>query len=426
VSSRLTEPPAENARAHTKGEVVNSADVGADRVIVVGGGPVGYTTALLLARHRIPFVLLEAGHRVADEPRAGTIHPPTLELYASVDAIDRFLERGYRVNNYQYYDRTQGLIADFDLGVLADLTPYPFRLMLEQHKVCFIMQELLAEYDDIDIRLDHEVVGVSQDAHGVIVTARTDDREEAIRGSYVIGCDGGRSQVRKSMDVEFAGFTYPERFLILSTPYDFGQHGFAFTNYIADPQEWFALFKVPGADGSGLWRVVSPVDPSLPEDEIFADDAVQARMQRFRAKGGEYDVVHRNIYNVHQRVASSYRDGRVLLAGDAAHINNPLGGMGMNFGIHDAFNLVDKLGQVLEGGDDGLLDLYDRQRRTVAQEYLQRQTIENKNNIGQQDPREREKFYDGLRATVADRELLRTYLRRVTMMEGFARAASIT
>lgn len=402
-----------------------------DRVIIVGGGPVGYTTALILAQKGIPFVLLEAGHTVFDEPRAGTIHPPTLELYASVGAIDRFLDRGFLVHNYQYYDRTQGLIADFKLGVLKDQTAYPFRLMLEQHKVCYIMQEMLAEHvdGDVDIRLDHEVTEVAQDADGVVVTVTTPSGTERIDGRYVIGCDGGRSQVRKSMDVAFDGFTYPERFLILSTPYDFGRHGYAFTNYIADPDEWFALFKVPGIDGSGLWRVVSPVDPAAPEDQIFADAAVQARMQRFRPMDAEYDVVHRNIYNVHQRVASSYRDGRILIAGDAAHINNPLGGMGMNFGIHDAFNLTEKLAQVWFDGDapgEPLLDLYDRQRRTVAQEYLQRQTIENKNNIGQKDPVEREKFYQGMRDTVAAPERLLLYLRRVTMMEGFERAASIT
>jgi 3-(3-hydroxy-phenyl)propionate hydroxylase len=126
-------------------------------------------------------------------------------------------------------------------------------------------------------------------------------------------------------------------------------------------------------------------------------------------------------------VASSYRDGRILLAGDAAHINNPLGGMGLNFGVHDVFNLIPRLISVLQGeAGEEVLDLYDRQRRTVAQEYLQRQTIENKNNIELQDPAEREAFYQGMRDTVADPDKLVTYLRRVTMIEGFARAASIS
>lgn len=398
-----------------------------DRVLIAGGGPVGYTTAVLLARRGIPFTLLEAGDRVFDDPRAGTIHPPTLELYAGIGAIDTFLERGYRVDNYQYYDRTEGLVADFDLGVLEGETPYPYRLMLEQHKVCFIMQEILAAGGDHDIRLNHEVIEVQQSPDGVVATVKTPGGIEQISGRWMIGCDGGRSRVRKSMNVEFEGFTYPERFLILSTPYDFGAHGYAFTNYIADPDHWFALFRVPGPDGRGLWRVVSPVDPEAPEDEVFAEEFVQARMQLFRAKADGYDVVHRNVYNVHQRVASRYREGRLLLAGDAAHINNPLGGMGMNFGIHDAFNLVEKLAAVWSDEvEDSVLDRYDRQRRTVAEEYLQKQTIENKRNIEEKDPAKRTAFYQGLRDTQADPDALRTYLRRITMIEGFERAASIT
>jgi 3-(3-hydroxy-phenyl)propionate hydroxylase len=397
-----------------------------DRVLIAGGGPVGYTTALLLAQRGIPFTLLEAGDRVFDDPRAGTIHPPTLELYASVGAIDRFLERGYRVDHYHYYDRSQGLIADFDLGALADDTVYPYRLMLEQHKVCFIMQEMLADLGQHDIRLNHRVERVDQDSSGVTAVVSTPEGTDSVRGAWMIGCDGGRSQVRKSMTVDFEGFTYPERFLILSTPYDFGAHGYAFTNYIADPELWFALFRVPGDDGRGLWRVVSPVDPNMPEEAVFAEDFVQRRMRQFRPRDDGYDVVHRNVYNVHQRVASSYRQGRMLLAGDSAHINNPLGGMGMNFGIHDAFNLVDKLAQVLEGtAADDLLDRYDRQRRTVAQEYLQTQTIENKRNIEEQDPVAREAFYQRLRDTLADPVALRAYLRRITMIEGFERAAAL-
>jgi 3-(3-hydroxy-phenyl)propionate hydroxylase len=149
-------------------------------------------------------------------------------------------------------------------------------------------------------------------------------------------------------------------------------------------------------------------------------------MHQFLPEAAECDVVHRNVYNVHQRVASSYRAGRVLLAGDSAHINNPLGGMGMNFGIHDAFNLVDKLSQVISGtAQDELLDRYDRQRRTVAQEYLQKQTIDNKRSIEEKDPIVREAFYQQLRDTIDDPAALRAYLRRITMIEGFERAAAL-
>ncbi|CAN0196369.1 unnamed protein product, partial [Phaeothamnion confervicola] len=141
---------------------------------------------------------------------------------------------------------------------------------------------------------------------------------------------------------------------------------------------------------------------------------------------GDYVVAHRNVYQVHQRVASCYRDGRIMIAGDAAHINNPLGGMGMNFGFHDAFNLIDKLSRIwFDGASADLLDLYDRQRRTVAQEYLQRQTIENKKNMENQDGAAQQQFYAELRGIAKDRVKLRTYLRRVAMIEGFERAASI-
>jgi 3-(3-hydroxy-phenyl)propionate hydroxylase len=248
-----------------------------------------------------------------------------------------------------------------------------------------------------------------------------------VRGDWLIGCDGGRSQVRKSMPVTFSGFTYEERFLILSTRYDFAQYGYAMTNYIADPDEWCALFKVPGYDEQGIWRVVFPVDAEVSIEAVFEECEVQRRIQGFHRKVGDYEVVHRNLYDVHQRVASCYRKGRLLIAGDAAHINNPLGGMGMNFGFHDAFSLADKLAAVIrEDASEGVLDLYDRQRRTVAEEYLQRQTIENKRNIEQKDPCERAKFHEDLRAIAADRTRLRTYLLRVAMIEGVRRANGIT
>ncbi len=399
-----------------------------NRILIAGGGPVGYTAAYLLARNGIPVTLLEAGDKIFDDPRAGTIHPPSLELFATIGMTQPMIDRGYVVPNYHYRDRRAGVIANFDLGVLSDDTPYPFRLMLEQHKIAAMLRDrLLAEYPQHPVLLDHRVTGVTQDASGVTAEIDTPSGPRTMRGRYIIGCDGGRSQVRKSMGVDFEGFTYDERFLILSTKYDFAPHGFALTNYIADPDQWCALFKVPGHDEKGTWRVVFPMDSATPESEIFAEAHVQHLIQRFLAKDTPYDVVHRNIYQVHQRVASCYFNGRILIAGDAAHINNPLGGMGMNFGFHDVFNLVEKLGRIWHhGASEDLFALYDRQRRTVAQEYLQRQTIENKKNMENKDAAAQARFYDELRGIIADRDKQRAYLRRVAMIEGFERAASIT
>jgi 3-(3-hydroxy-phenyl)propionate hydroxylase len=347
-------------------------------------------------------------------------------MFAESGVTDAMLARGYIVRNYQYRDRRTGVVADFDLGALADDTPYPYRLMLEQHKICAILLDKLKPYAHCEVLMEHRVAAVAQDNGGVTATVEAPGGTRTFPGTWMIGCDGGRSQVRKSMRVDFSGFTYEERFLILSTRYDFEPHGYALTNYIADPDEWCALFKVPGHDERGIWRVVFPVDAHRPPDEIFEESAVQRRIQNFHRKDGDYDVTHRNLYSVHQRVASCYRDGRLLLAGDAAHINNPLGGMGMNFGFHDAFNLTEKLAAVIQDdASEALIDLYDRQRRTVAQEYLQRQTIENKRNIEQKDPREREKFHAELRAIAADRTKLRAYLLRVAMIEGVRRANTI-
>ncbi|NQV57999.1 MAG: FAD-dependent monooxygenase [Rhodospirillales bacterium] len=398
-----------------------------DRIIIVGGGPVGYTAALNLAHYGIPFLLLEEGDEIFEDPRAGTVHPPTLEMFNNLGVTETMLGRGYIVRNYHYRDRKQGLIAEFDLGVLADDTPYPFRLMLEQHKISHILADKLSEYGDHQVLNGHRVTEVRQNGGNVTVTAQTSGGIETFEARYVIGCDGGRSNVRKSMDVGFEGFSFEERFLVLTTPFEFADHGYALTNYIADPEEWCALFKVKGPDDKGIWRILFPTKPEETEDEIFDDDVIERRMQGFHAKPEAYDIAHRNLYQVHQRVAGSYRAGKILIAGDAAHVNNPLGGMGMNFGFHDAFNLTEKLAAIwLDSADEALLDRYDRQRRTVASEYLQRQTIENKKNIEQDNPAERAKFLDDLRAIIADPEKQRVYLRRAAMIEGVARAASIT
>jgi len=400
---------------------------GNERILISGAGPVGYTTALNLAYHAIPFTLFESTDEIFEDPRAGTIHPPTLAMFEKLNVTDEMIERGYVVDHYHYRDRKEGLVAEFDLGVLTNESPYPYRLMLEQHKISQIIDDRLRQSGNQNILRQHQVLDVQQDNEGVHAKVKTLDGIKTFHGRYMIGCDGGRSQVRKSMNVDFEGITFKERFLVVTTPFDFAKVGYALTNYIADPEEWCALFKLPGRDGKGIWRALFPTDPEKSEDAVFDPQSIEARLQGLHPKPEPYVVDHRNFYEVHQRVASNYRAGRIMIAGDAAHINNPLGGMGMNFGIHDAFNLTEKMATIwFDGGDESLLDLYDRQRRTVASEYLQRQTMENKLNIEQTDPAKRKKFHDQLRAITKDKDKLRAYLRRAAMIEGVERAAAIT
>jgi 3-(3-hydroxy-phenyl)propionate hydroxylase len=267
------------------------------------------------------------------------------------------------------------------------------------------------------------VEDVTQDPSGVTVTTADG---QAFTGDYVIGADGGRSVVRKSQDIDFEGFTYQERFLVITTTSDFEQKGFAYSCYVSDPREWCALFKVPGAGPPGVWRVVFPTPPEASAEELLDFASAQRRVQGFIPSDPPHEIVHTNLYTVHQRVASTYRRGRALLAGDAAHVNNPLGGMGMNFGIHDAVSLAGKLARVLNGESDDLLDLYDRQRRHVANAFLQAMTIQNKRVLEEKNPQRREERLNEMRATAADPAKARAFLMRTAMFEGLRAAEQVT
>ena len=214
----------------------------------------------------------------------------------------------------------------------------------------------------------------------------------------------------------------PELFLIASTDFRFEDKltDIAYVNYIADPLEWLVLLRVPE-----LWRVLVPAPENSDREKLLSDDSLQQVLQRVVARPEPYRIAHRSIYHVHQRVAKCFRHGRVLLAGDAAHINNPLGGMGMNGGIQDAFNLSDKLAQIWAGGDDRLLDRYDRQRRTVAIEAVQQQTNRNHQIISERDPETRKKSLDTMRRTAADKASAREYMLKSSMISSLRRAAEI-
>lgn len=394
---------------------------GNDRIIVVGAGPVGLTAALALARRGIPSVLLAAEPELVMELRGSTFHPPTLDLLDEFAIVPRMIEVGLKAPTWQFRDRETGPVATFDLALLAGDTNHPYRVQCEQWKLMRFVEVELKKLGT-DIRFGHEVTGVTQDSDRVTVTANTANGPVEIAGRYVIAADGARSAVRRSLGVEFEGFTYPELFLIASTDFPFEKTltDIAYVNYIADPSEWLVLLRVPG-----LWRVLVPAPENSSKEEMLSDGYLQAALNRVVKRAEPYTIAHRSLYPVHQRVAKSFRHGRVVLAGDAAHINNPLGGMGMNGGIQDAFNLADKFKTIFAGSDDRLLDRYDRQRRTVAVEAVQQQTHRNQQVISERDPQVRKKALDAMRKTAADKTSAREYMLRSSMIASMRRAAEI-
>jgi 3-(3-hydroxy-phenyl)propionate hydroxylase len=393
-----------------------------DRVVVVGAGPVGLTAALALARRGIPTVLLAAETEPVKELRGSTFHPPTLDLLDEFALVPRMIEVGLKAPTWQLRDRETGPLATFDLSLLAADTNHPYRVQCEQWKLMRFLEEELRKMPGADLRFGHEVTAVRQNDDAVTVTARAQSELVSIAGRYVVAADGAHSTVRQSLGVEFEGFTYPELFLIASTDFAFEDAltDIAYVNYIADPFEWLVLLRVPD-----LWRVLVPAPENSDRAKLLSDESLQGVLQRVVRRAEPYRIAHRSIYHVHQKVAKSFRHGRVLLAGDAAHINNPLGGMGMNGGIQDAFNLADKLAKIWTGGGDGLLDRYDRQRRTVAVEAVQQQTHRNQQVISERDPATRRKSLDDMRRIAADKFSAREYMLKSSMIASMRRATEI-
>jgi 3-(3-hydroxy-phenyl)propionate hydroxylase len=387
---------------------------------------VGLLVALVLARQDVPVVVLEAEPGLTRDLRAGSFHPPSLEMMAPYGVTDEMHRIGLPVRYWQLRDREEGLIAQWDLDLLRGETPYPYRLHLEQHRLTPILYEKVKALPNVEVRFGAPVTGVGQDADRAWVAVATPAGEARIEGAWVVGCDGGRSTVRKSLGVEMDGFTWPERFVVVSTSYDFARHGITPNAYVADPEQWAAVFKMPDEDGAGLWRVAFPVPPDELDEVTLAADEVERRMQYFIARAEPYGIRYKSIYRVHQRVAQAFRRGRVLLAGDAAHLNNPLGAFGLNGGIHDAINLGAKLGPVCRGeADAALLDRYERQRRTVNIEYVQDGSIRNLQTLAERDPAARQRRFDEIRRVNADPVLAREFLLRSSMIASVRRERAI-
>jgi 3-(3-hydroxy-phenyl)propionate hydroxylase len=393
-------------------------------VVICGGGPVGLCLSLLLSRAGFDVVVLEKEAAIEEDLRASTFHPPTLDMLETLGIAEKLVDQGLVCPHWQIRLHPDGDRAVFDLSVLEKDTKHPFRLQCEQWKLSVALADALASENKVDLRFGTEVTGFEQDDDGVTVLTRSASGAEGkLRTRFLVGADGARSIVRKTLGIEFGGLTYPETTLLVTTRFPFEEHleGISNVSYCWKDDGNFSLLKVPGR-----WRVSIYPKEDLPIDDQLTPDAVERSLQEVVPRAEAYEVIEKRPYRVHQRIVENYVHGRVLLVGDAAHLNSPSGGMGLNGGIHDAFELSAALSAILRGEVDlDRLSLYDRRRRPVARDQILAQADANRARMRERSPERRREILAGLQKIAGDREALHAHVLKSSMIDGLRMSAAI-
>ncbi|MCX7311138.1 MAG: FAD-dependent monooxygenase [Alphaproteobacteria bacterium] len=391
-------------------------------VVIAGAGPIGLTAALLLGSKDIRVTVLETDDKISDALRASTWHPPTLDMLAPYGITDRMLAAGLLCPSWQIRMHPSGDRAVFDLSILEGETDHPYRLQYEQSKYGHLVLDAVGALPSVTIHFSTEVTGLQQNADAVTVQALSQGEAREFTADYVIGADGARSAVRKAIGVGLSGDIYPETTILATTLFPFHDwlEGLSNVSYCWKPSGTFSLLRLPG-----VWRASLYAREGQSIEQALTDEGLQDLLHDIVPEAGPIEVLESRPYRIHKRLASAYRKGRVFLAGDAAHLNSPSGGMGMNGGLHDAFNLTEKLVSVLHGGaDERLLDRYERQRRPIAEEEIIAQAHRNRTRMQERDPERRLGMLKDLQQTIGDPMKLKAYLMKSSMIDGLRRAAA--
>jgi 2-polyprenyl-6-methoxyphenol hydroxylase-like FAD-dependent oxidoreductase len=394
-----------------------------DPIVIAGAGPVGLFSACLLVNLGYQVIVLESETTLSEDMRASTFHPATLELLDPLGLADPLVEAGTPADRWQYMIHGTQERAVFDLSVISDFTRFPYRLQCEQFRLTRLIKSVLQDHPLFDLRFEHELVNLSDQGESVTATVKGPDGLMQIQTPWLIAADGGKSTARKSLALDFEGSVFPKTSITLVLDYPFQDHvpDLLDVNYVWTSEAHYSLMRI-----RDLWRFSYSPDQDQTVEEALSAPVAQAHLQSVFPRSQDYALLQRNYYTLSQRCLESFRVGRVLFAGDSAHLNSPSGGMGMNSGLHDAQCLVDHLHPVLQGENDELLDRYDRRRRTIATDEVQRLSAKNYRLHRETDPVKREEIWQGLQATVNDTEKMRSFLLDASLIRSRQRELEIS
>ena len=386
-------------------------------ILIVGAGPVGLTSALRLSQLGIRSIVIEKNTTIQSELRASTFHPPTIEMLNELGIAEDLIAIGLKTKCWQFRVHETGERAVFDLGHLAQDTKYPFRLQVEQKELCRIATKKAEADENIDLRMGHSLENFAQKKDFVEIIAKLKNHEKyKIEAPILIAADGGSSKIRKIMGLEFSGLTYPETTILVATEFPFHEHieGLSNVNYVWSGWGTYSLLRLPG-----IWRCSLYPDKNESIDQATKTESINEKLRRIVPNQTDFKILEVRPYKVHQRILDKYDHGRVVFIGDAAHLNSPSGGMGMNGGIHDGWNLAEKLKNIfIDGLPLTRLSLYSDQRQKIAENEILKNAHKNRSRMQERDKAFRAAELERLKKIANDPKSSREFLLRSSMIKG--------
>jgi 3-(3-hydroxy-phenyl)propionate hydroxylase len=365
------------------------------QVVVIGAGPVGLVTALGLAQKGINVLVLEKNSvEVPPQWRGSTIHPPTLAIFDELGLAKKIIEGAVKVDVLQFRDLEIDQVVNFKYEVLDELVKYPFRLQFEQYKVLKLLRDTANAHENIEIQYQTQVESVTQNSSQVAIEIMHNGETKSLQTEWLVAADGAHSSVRKSLGIQLDGFTYPFPTTVVATP-------FKFENYISDlapvtywsgPTGRLSMIKTPD-----IWRIA--MTTPLEGVDISSDDrgTIPNPSEDFNSAISlllnwipgitlaDLELKQYEVYRSHQRIAQEFSQGRVALAGDAAHLTTTNGGMGLNSGVQDAAHLVKALLRAIRDQSIEPINEYAQDRKEFCQRFLQPTTTANHSTVDNPD-----------------------------------------